>query len=196
MVLDKDSNKLRKGATMMNKRIVLCLLVLVLTALFVTAACSSGGEEAGTEMPNPVRESSAEEIMEELGLELLTPIGADKISYYIIDMGEAADMAQVDFHLDGTEFTYRAAPAAEWTDISGMYYEWTEEIETDVSYCTGKTYLAEADGTKVGVILWFDQVPGIQYSLSMNSDADYTVLWFLAEQLYQPQEDSSCDCCA
>jgi hypothetical protein len=30
------------------------------------------------------------------------------------------------------------------------------------------------------------EVPGIQYSLSMDREADYTVLWFLAEQLFQP----------
>ena len=67
-----------------------------------------------------------------------------------------------------------------------MYYEWTEEVETNVSYTTGKTFIAEDDDDKVGVILWFDAAPGIQYSLSMDSEADYTVLWFLAEQLFQP----------
>jgi len=35
----------------------------------------------------------------------------------------------------------------------------------------------------VGVILWFDDVPGIQYCISMDPEADYTVLWFFVEQL-------------
>ncbi len=169
---------------MVKRFLIVTFLVMMLLAL---AACSADEVETPqTELPNPVQLSSAEEILEELGFNLLTPVGAEDITYSIINLGDEEKIAQVDFTLDEVEYTYRASAAAEWTDISGMYYEWTEEVETNVSYTTGKTFIAEDDDDKVGVILWFDAAPGIQYSLSMDSEADYTVLWFLAEQLFQP----------
>lgn len=172
---------------MMLKRSLVVLFLVMISIVFV--ACSvDEAETPQAQMPNPVQESSADEIMEELGFSLLTPYGAEDIAYSIIDMSDEGKMAQVDFTLDGIGYTYRAMAAAEWTDISGMYFEWTEEVETDVSYNSGKTFIAEDGDTKVGVILWYDTVPGIQYSLSMDSDADYTVLWFMAEQLFQPGE--------
>ncbi len=171
---------------MLKRFVVAMFLVAMVLAL---AACSAEEVEAPqTELPNPVQLSSAEEILEDLGFNLLTPVGAEEVTYSIIDMGDEEKIAQVDFTLDEIEYTYRASAAAEWTDISGMNYEWTEEVETNVSYTTGKTFIAEDDDDKVGVILWFDEVPGIQYSLSMDREADYTVLWFLAEQLFQPTQ--------
>lgn len=171
----------------MSKKTAFYLSAVVLVLLFIVVACASGREEA--QLPNPMRQSSPEEIMDILGLKLETPDGATAVEYYIIELEDASDIAQVDFSLDGIPFIYRAASAAKFTDISGMNYDWTEEIETDVSYCAGKTFMADANGTKVGVILWYDAAPGIQYSLSTDSDADYTLLWFLAEQLYEPHED-------
>ena len=171
---------------MVKRILVVVLLVMMVTAL---AACSAEvADEPQTELPNPVKLSSAEEILEELGFNLLTPVGAEDIIYSIIDMGDEEKIAQVDFTLDDIEYTYRASAASEWTDISGMYYEWIEEVDTSVSYTSGKTFIAEDDDDRVGVILWYDDVPGIQYSLSMDREADYTVLWFLAEQLFQPAQ--------
>jgi hypothetical protein len=161
-------------------------MFLVMMVLAFTACSADEAEAPQTELPNPVTLSSAEEILEELGFNLMTPDGAQDITYSIIDMGAEEKIGQVDFTLDEIEYTYRASAASEWTDISGMYYEWSEEVETNVSYTTGKTFIAEDDDDKIGVILWFDAVPGIQYSLSMDREADYTVLWFLAEQLFQP----------
>jgi hypothetical protein len=166
----------------------LVVLFLVMISLVVVACSADEAETPQAQMPNPVQESSAEEIMEELGFSLMTPYGAEDIVYSIIDMGDEGKIAQVDFTLDDIGYNYRASAAAEWTDISGMYYDWTEEVDTDVSYCSGKTLIADDGDTIVGVILWYDAVPGIQYSLSMDSDADYTVLWFMAEQLFQPSE--------
>ncbi len=169
----------------MVKRFMVVILLVIMVLAF--AACSADEVDTPqTELPNPVKLSSAEEILEELGFNLLTPVGAVDITYSIIDMGDEEKIGQVDFTLDDIEYTYRASAAAEWTDISGMYYEWIEEVETNVSYTTGKTLIAEDDDDQVGVILWFDEAPGIQYSLSMDREADYTVLWFLAEQLFQP----------
>ncbi len=93
-------------------------------------------------------------------------------------MGDGEKIGQVDFTLDEVEYTYRASAASEWTDISGIYFDWIEEVDTNVSYTSGKTFTTEDDGDKVGVILWFDSVLGIQYCLSMDSEADYTVLWY------------------
>ncbi len=172
----------------MAKRIFVLILMTVM--VLAIAGCSSDqADSPQTELPNPVKPSSAEEILEDLGFKMATPVGAQDIAYSIIDMGDEPKIAQVDFTLDGISYTYRASAAAEWTDISGMYYEWTEEVETNVSYTTGRTFIAEDGDDKVGVILWHDDLEGVQYSLSMETEADYTVLWFLAEQIFQPNED-------
>lgn len=182
---------------MFKRLLVVMLLVMMVVAV---SACSAYKEDGGTGVASPMNPSSAEEILKELGFNMITPVGAKDIAYSIIDysggenLGMEENIAQVDFTLDGIEYTYRARSAAEWTDISGSYLNWDEEVDTNVSYTVGKTFIAEdtqfpgEEPEKVGVILWFDAVHYIQYSLLMDREADFRVLWSLAEQLFQPVE--------
>ncbi|MBR5672019.1 MAG: hypothetical protein IKX02_01090, partial [Spirochaetales bacterium] len=83
-------------------------------------------------MPNPVVESSFEEIQEKLGITFGIPKDAENIYYSII----AGDLAQMDFIWQEAECTARikASTSTELEDISGFYYEWDKEIELPVGY--------------------------------------------------------------
>ena len=182
---------------MPNRLLTVMLLLMMMVA---ATACSTDEANGGAGVASPIYETSAEEVLEELGFNMITPVGAKDIVYSIIDysggenLGMEENIAQVDFTLDGIAYTYRARAAAEWTDISGSYINWDEDVDTNVGYAVGKTFIAEDiqfpgdEPENVGLILWFDAVHNIQYSLHMNREADYRVLWSLAEQLFKPVE--------
>ena len=54
-----------------------------------------------------------------------------------------------------------------------------------VSYCVARLSYEDGGG---GKIVWFDPVPGLLYSLSMNSNASAEQLTELAVQLFSPAQ--------
>ena len=55
----------------------------------------------------------------------------------------------------------------------------------------GVTYAYRMAGTAQGKILWFDLVPGILYSLSMDSGASEEALLDMANNLFRPAQDNN-----
>ena len=143
-------------------------------------------EEAPAGLPNPLRESSEEEIAGRFGLDMKAPEGAAGSAYTIIE-GEKP-LAQLVFSLDGTEYCFRAARLDGYEDISGMYYEWK-----DVAVGEGAGGSARLIAGGPGVIDRFDAESGTVYSLSMDRGASPEALERAAKLLWGPTPEEELD---
>lgn len=135
---------------------------------------------------NPVTETTAEEIQNTLGITLKIPGDAQDIEYTMIDSGDGKVIAQAMFKENGMAYTYRVRPATALEDISGAYYDWNTIKEMEVSYCSGEIRYNEG---KQGIILWYDVVPGLMYSVFTNEGASEESLLSIANKLYVPAKD-------
>lgn len=149
----------------------------------------SGCKQKQVQMPNPVVESSFEEIQEKLGITFGIPKDAENIYYSII----AGDLAQMDFIWQEAECTARikASTSTELEDISGFYYEWDKEIELPVGYNSATARWSVIDGQTVGICIWQDIVPGLTYSVSMRKNATLENLFILANAVFIPLQGDS-----
>ena len=134
-------------------------------------------------MPNPIRESTAEDILNTLGVTFSVPEGAENVQYSVI--GDS--LAQMDFVWNNAECTARAEPSGETSlkDISGFYYNWKNSAELKVGYNEAKAnWTKDENGNSVGICIWWDAAPGIMYSVSMKSNANAENLKKLANAVY------------
>ena len=165
------------------KRVLMILLLL-------TMACLAPGcvreAEPEPELPNPVHESTSEEILKTLGITFNLPSDAEDVAYHIIDMEEGSPVAETLFTQGVTEVTYRIRPLAQFEDISGMYYDWKTVTPVEVSYCSGEVRFIEGEQ---GICLWYDTVPGLMYSIAVENGATGEMLHELANELYVPAKD-------
>lgn len=172
---------------------VLFLLLASVCVIFCTSGCSSqkkknglpesdGRAADGTALgiANPVVQSDPEEILEVLGIRFNEPEGASRVRYSII----GGKTAQMDFVWKGVECTARISGEPSFTDISGMYFSWKSEINTNVGRCAATVKLAETGGSTTGVCLWYDIVPGLMCSVSVKSGATQELLEELSRQVY------------
>lgn len=168
--------------------VIICVLIAALITLFflrrnlAAPAAAPTAEETGVGLSNPVKKSSPEEIAQRFGVEMKAPEGAEELSWTIIE-GETP-LAQMGYSLDGISFNYRIAKAEAYSDISGMYYEWKENVTAE----EGSIRLA--DGGQ-GVIDRFDAAKGIVYSLSVNFGASAETLEKAARQLWGEGSDAA-----
>lgn len=132
-------------------------------------------------LPNPVQESTAEDIAKELNVKFAFPDGAKNIRYSII----AGNLAQMDFILNEAECTARIKRDAESEDISGFYYNWSNETPCTVGANAGiaKWQITEV-GEAVGICLWQNKASNLTYSVSMKKNADSEKLIALANAVY------------
>ena len=174
----------------------------------------TGADESEVGMDNPQEELTEEEMIETTGIDLPAPSGASNVVYSIIST-DAYTIAQLDFTLDGIDFTERAITTSltdlsftdltemdetsdaeeildavlnldtDSADISGLYYDWDAFAATTVSDRDALCYCTR-DG--IGYIAWLDIVPGILYNLNMYSDADTTTLPEYAERIFVPMQ--------
>ena len=158
-----------------------CIAAALLLAVVLLCACGRGG--AG--LPNPMRESSAEEILEKIGVELKAPEGAQDTAYSIISSDR--EIAQLRFTLNGEEYVCRAAKAEEEEDISGMNYEWMTEEWLDGVQSYSICFNKDAEG----VIGWYDEETGVMRSVSISSGADEQALLAAAELVFPNETDAA-----
>ena len=163
----------------MNKFIVILSLILIL--MFGTV---SFAEMAG--MPNPMVETDKEGILEAIGIDFNLPEDAEDVRYFLID----GKLAEAQFTLGRTAFCFRVTPAAEFTDISGLYCEWTIEDPCTVGeHCEGVCRRLIGENETTDLCLWFDVAPGIMYSLTaVAPDLDGFDIEAVAEQIYLPMQ--------
>lgn len=162
-----------------RKITALCLALIICLTL---CACGKK-EEPAVGMPNPLHEETQESILEKTGISFQVPANAEDVSFWTIDTDPVT--AQMKFSFDGDEYCYRIAPAAEYTDISGMYYEWANEDICPVKYNEANVFWNDF---KEGVILWYDVAPGLMYSLSQDTNATFGTLDTMANSLYEPTQ--------
>ena len=169
------------------------------TAESTTEESTEESNEAETAigMPNPWTDSDEQGVLEATGFEIAAPEGATEVSYSYM---EESKLAQVKYVLDDISWVYRMEPADELTDISGMYYEWTDEDKSEGTVSGREAvyygYLApeDSDEEDVQLVNWYDAVTGVTYSLSATAkDLDGMDIQAYAEQLYVPLQGDATD---
>lgn len=151
---------------------------------------AAGGKDG--QVLNPLVESDKAGVLEATGLELDPPADAAKGSaaYFYIDMGEdAAPIAELRFtDANGVEFTYRAQSSSSTVaeDISGMNYAWSAFAKPagNVAHLEA-TYSRCPDAT---VCTWFDVAPGINYSLSCDTELSKDEMLAVANSIFVPTQ--------
>ncbi len=136
--------------------------------------------------------TTAKEIVEDLGYNVaVAPESASDITYDAFRINDLA-VAETTFLLDGVRYSYRMAATYEVTtpfaDISGTGTNQTVHSTTEVGWCPAELYYTE---NGYGKIIWFDIVPGLLYSLSMETEASEEALLSLAHELFSPAQDEA-----
>ena len=135
--------------------------------------------------------TTASQILRSTGLDVtVAPERARDITYnaFLLD---GLTVAETTFVLDGVRFSYRMAGTVElledFKDISGMTGPFERISAGEVAWCRAKiNYTPGGQGR----IIWFDLVPGILYSLSVDQDASDQMLLELANELFVPAQDT------
>lgn len=163
-------------------------IILISILMITLVSCSgnnktrdNGARKQMVGLPNPIHESSAEEIAEQLNVRFAVPNGSKDVRYSII----AGNLAQMDFIWNEAECTARIERNAESEDISGFYYKWSNEIPCKVGEndATAKWQITEV-GEVVGICIWQNKTSNLTYSVSMKKNADSEKLIALANAVY------------
>lgn len=136
--------------------------------------------------------TTASQILRATGLDVtVAPDNAENITYNAFRM-DGLTVAETTFQLDGISYAYRMAGTAElleeFEDISGMAGPFGQIAAGEVYWCRAK--ISFNDGGQ-GKIIWFDLVPGILYSLSMDSGASENALLDMANGLFVPAQENN-----
>ena len=197
------------------KRFLIITLVTVMMLSLCACGSSKKSEESSAGIANPIHECEKDELVKATGIPLDAPAGAEEVRYSYIETG-GGPVSQVNFKLDGNEFCYRAQPTSATTimsnltdenasienlskalsecinigaALSGMHYDWKSVCLIDVAErCEGIVAFNEG---KQGMITWLDVVPGILYSLSINSNASQNLLMDTAEACFVPVQGNA-----
>lgn len=158
------------------------MIFVVLLSLCLLLSMTSMAEGSVLAMPNPMRETTAQIMMEEMGISFSVPDDAEGVTYAIINSGKAGigDIAQVSFRLDEEEYVCRKQVSGLFSDISGMYYDWTLVKDVPLSNALSQLCLS-AEGQ--GALLWYNQVFGMACSVSMGFGATEEKLIAVAEPI-------------
>ena len=134
----------------------------------------------------------ASEILRATGLNVtVAPENAENITYnaFLLD---GLTVAETTFQINGITYAYRMAGTIELldniTDISGLDGSFDVIAAGEVYWCRAK--ISFNDGGQ-GKIIWFDLVPGILYSLSMDTGASEETLLDTANQLFKPAQENN-----
>ena len=159
---------------------------ILILAMALLMCCGAALAEVNVGLANPWVETSAEGLMDLLGLKLGVPEGATDVSWRMM---ESAQMGELSFTWEGLEYTARVAPAEAFEDISGMYYEWEQQVECTVGRGAGTCYRAQEEGLTIDLCLWYDDLTGLMYSLTTSdADLDGFDIGAAAEQVYIPMQ--------
>ena len=153
-------------------------------------------DESFTGMANPWTDLSPEEFSSKSGFEVNVPSDAENVVYRFL---EADNLSEVLFDVNGLSYCYRIKPSSSFTDISGLFYDWENINSAPVSGQEGISYEAKDGETQVQLILWYDDVAGVMYSLGQTSGAetpnvsDTSAITAIAETVYLPAQGEVTD---
>ena len=136
--------------------------------------------------------TTASQILKATGLNItVAPENAENITYNAF-LFDQLTVAETTFEINGICYSYRMAGTIEvledFTDISGIKGPFDTVAAGDVSWCRAKLNF---NNNGQGKIIWFDLVPGILYSLSMDSDASRETLLDMANLLFEPAQENN-----
>lgn len=132
---------------------------------------------------------TAQIITEKLGYEIaVAPAGAEEVSYNVFEL-DGLVVGETRFILDGAVWSYRMAQTweteKEFADISGIEDGFQEQTTGEILWCPARLYFDEGGAGKV---VWFDVVPGLLYSLSVEQGASAETILDMANQLFEPAQ--------
>lgn len=136
-------------------------ILFFVAALLLMTACGRKEAQPVT-LANPISVSSLQAMEEETGhpAEAFQNLGALSVRRYNVE----PVLYELEFTgEDGFAYTLRMVKGEVRTDISGMYFSWTETIEEE-----GYTLCLDDQGH--GICLW--QESGFAYALVMETDAN------------------------
>ena len=141
--------------------------LLLTLNLFLGAACAPApaaqpaGTEPSAQLPNPLVTVDGPDAFAPLGVSIDAPQGAENVVYTIL----SDEVAQVDFTLDGRDYTYRASLAT--YDIAGVYESFDEPslgVSADGEGWYAAVTVRTIDGGRSGALAAFAYPPA-QYTL-------------------------------
>jgi hypothetical protein len=157
--------------------------------------------EETVEIANPWRECTEEEAHEACMRLFKAPDGAVVNGWSLMEVesdenGVPGPLVQLDFRMDGVDFTARAEYGADPDeDISGEYVTFdSEEDVTLANWGEGNmpatVYRCIEDGWTIDVCTWYDYEIGIAYALIAEAeDLDGFDIQAVAEQMYDPSSE-------
>lgn len=132
---------------------------------------------------------TARAIMETLGYDIaVAPEDAENVVYNAFEL-DGFVVGETVFTLNGVSYFYHIASTweieTEFADISGLEGEFRNQTTGEVMWCPARLYF---DDGGTGKVVWFDVVPGLLYSLSMDQGASEEALLEMANQLFTPAQ--------
>ena len=145
-------------------------------------------------LANPWTELPAKQRLEDVtGISFSIPEGAENILYRCL---QDEGLAEIQFSRDGDEYCVRAANQTEGRqdDISGLYYEWTDEETFSFGNCSG-TFGRARDGSRwVERCLWVDPNHEVNWSLAVfTADPGSLDIVGIAEKICLPENEGISD---
>lgn len=136
--------------------------------------------------------TTASQILRATGLDVtVAPDNAENITYNAFRL-DGLTVAETTFQIDGITYAYRMAGTSEllenFADISGLEDSFHQIAAGEVLWCRAKLSFDEGGQ---GKILWFDLVPGILYSMTMDSGASEEALLAMANSLFVPAQENN-----
>lgn len=133
--------------------------------------------------------TTAGEMVEAMGYHMaVAPEGASDVSYHALGL-DGHTVGEVTFTLNDVRWSYRMAATielhTEFRDISGQDGSYAVTGDTEVGWCPARISYTEGGA---GKLIWFDVVPGLLYSLTMDSGAAEQALYDTAVQVYSPAQ--------
>lgn len=131
--------------------------------------------------------NTAREVLLLTGLDLAdAPEHAENIQYRVFLYSDLV-VAETTFLYNHTQYTYRMAAIQEIpesiVDISELNSSFSSVVPGNVDHCLAKISF---NLNKDGKIIWYDVVPGIAYSLSVESYATEDLLLQVANEIFEP----------
>ena len=185
-----------KKTTAMVLILIFCLIVCSQTTAF--AAAPQSGETVQIANPwHSITEAEAEKLCPK---SFRVPDGAQNVQWSVMESaadpsGVPGALVQLSFELNGLSFTAREQLTGdEEIDQSGMYYDWTAQLEVPLKHLPEGTichyYRCIGENEYADLCIWYDAEEGISCSLSVTAqDLDGFDLIAIVEAIYEEAED-------
>ncbi|WP_034453100.1 hypothetical protein [Butyrivibrio sp. AE2032] len=166
------------------------------TVAETTETTEAASEEQATQIANPWRDCTEEEAAAAVPNCFSAPEGVTNVHWSIMENDPAeyalSPLVQLQFDYNGTTITAReqGTTGEEYTDISGMYYDWTVvDDATLANWADGnmpaKISAYAGENEMAHKCEWFDIETGYSYCVSATAkDLDGLDIQAIAEQMY------------